>query len=91
MLTAGLCHIAGASRIAGRHDNRNVIFLTRRTVNNPNPALGTDNPSSRYQPLRFCLSAIPTCRYLPLLDIAIHALHNAPYQILRASPDGIAG
>jgi len=37
-------------------------------------------------PLRFCLSAIPTCRYLPLLDIAFHALHNARYQILRGLP-----
>src|SRR4029450_13784401 len=25
--------------------------------------------SSRYQPLRFCLSAIPTCRSLPLIDM----------------------
>jgi len=25
-------------------------------------ASGTDNNSSRYHPLRFCLSAIPTCR-----------------------------
>src|SRR4029450_2616680 len=25
--------------------------------------------STRYQPLRFCLSAIPTCRSLPLIDI----------------------
>jgi hypothetical protein len=41
---------------------------------------GADNPSSRYQPLRFCISAIPTCRYLPLLDIAIHALHSGSYQ-----------
>jgi hypothetical protein len=41
---------------------------------------GADNPSSRYHPLRFCLSAIPTCRYLPFLDIAFHALHNARYQ-----------
>src|SRR5215217_3257850 len=40
---------------------------------------GADNPSSRYQLLRFCLSALPTCRYLPLLDIAFHALHNGRY------------
>ena len=40
---------------------------------------GADHPSSRYHPLRFCLSAIPTCRYLPLLDIAFHVLHNARY------------
>src|SRR5262247_1051163 len=25
--------------------------------------------SSRYQPLRFCLSTIPTCRSLPLIDM----------------------
>jgi hypothetical protein len=50
---------------------------------------GTDNPSSRYHPLRFCLSAIPTCRYPPLLDIAFHALHTARYQILGAS--GVLG
>jgi hypothetical protein len=48
----------------------------------PHPRFSSDNPSYRYQPLRFCLSAIPTCRYLPLLDIAIHALHNARYQKL---------
>src|SRR4029450_1980081 len=44
---------------------------------------GADNPSSRYHPLRFCLSAIPTCRYLRLLDIAFHALHNPRYQKSR--------
>ena len=42
------------------------------------PLNGSDNPSSRYQPFRFCLSAIPTCRYLPLLDIACHALQGYP-------------
>ena len=44
---------------------------------------GADHPSSRYHPLRFCLSAIPTCRYLRLLDIAFHALPNARYRKLR--------
>jgi hypothetical protein len=52
----------------------------------PHPRFSSDNPSYRYQPLRFCLSAIPTCRYLPLLDIAIHALHNARYQKCIGAP-----
>ena len=30
---------------------------------------GSDNPASRNHPPRCCLSAIPTCRSLPLIDI----------------------
>src|SRR4029450_6849396 len=54
--TRGSAIWPGASRIAGRHDKGNVISLTRRTVNHPNPASGADNPASRYHALLFYLS-----------------------------------
>ncbi|MFL5624588.1 MAG: hypothetical protein ACJ788_03230 [Ktedonobacteraceae bacterium] len=43
------------SQVRGRHDGEAVISLMRPAVNNLNPATGTDNPASRYQPPRFCL------------------------------------
>jgi hypothetical protein len=46
-----------------------VLRFTRESKFSFNQRIARILMSSRYQPLRFCLSAIPTCRSLPLIDM----------------------
>ena len=71
------------------------IWGRRNTLVQPTSSIhtlslsGSYNPSSRNHPLRFCLLAIPTCRSLPLIDIAFHALHNGRYP--KSKHGGVEG